>query len=229
MRITRRALLVLISAGVAGLTLWLTLGNAAATKPQTAASGLAACRLAAPQPAEPLELNLVAIKIGTTDYAKSIAMEKEVFLCEGSIKDVETFIEWVQVRSGSFMKPRTPTVEQAACEKAYPRGLVTCKSRRVTVGPPSIPLKGCKPQPMDRQPAAPVRMSSVVLGRLVKTVKVEKEIWSCRQGIGDVYLFTEIVEAAPGKVSQRLFEGIVCFKSESEAELVRCDRIRIAR
>jgi len=229
MRITRRALLVLISAGVAGLTLWLTLGNAAATEPQTASGRLAACRLAAPQPAEPLELNLVAIRIGTTDYAKAIAMEKEVFLCEGSIKDVETFIEWVQVRSGSFMKPRAPTVEQASCEKAYPRGLVTCKSKRVPVGPPSLPLKGCKPLPMDRQPAAPVRMSSVVLGRLVKTVKVEKEIWSCRQGLGDVYLFTEIVEAAPGKVSQRLFEGIVCIKSESEAELLRCDRIKIAQ
>ena len=57
---------------------------------------------------------------------------------------------------------------------------------------------------------------------------MEKEIWSCQRGIGDVYLFTEIVEAAPGKVSQRLFEGIVCFKSESEGELLRCDRIKIA-
>lgn len=228
MRITRRGLLVLISVGLAGLTLWLTLGNAATTTPQTAAKRWAGCRLAAPQPAEPLELNLVAVKIGTTDYAKAIAMEKEVFLCEGSIKDVETFIEWVQVRSGNFMKPRAPTVEQASCEKAYPRGVVTCKSRRVTVGPPANPLKGCKPLPMDRQPAAPVRMSSVVLGRLVKTVKVEKEIWACPRGIGDIYLFTEIVEAAPGKVSQRLFEGILCIKSESEAELLRCDRIKIA-
>src|SRR4029450_2924694 len=126
-------------------------------------------------------------------------------------------------------KPRPPLVEQAACLKTYPRGVVSCRSRRVTVGPPSNPMKGCKPRPMDSQPAAPVRMSSVVFGRLVKTVKVEKEIWACPEGIGDVYLFTEIVEAAPGKVSQRLFEGLLCIKSESKAEVVRCDRIKIAQ
>jgi hypothetical protein len=228
MRITRRRLLVLVSVGVAGLTLWLTLSNAAATKPQTAAKRSAGCRLAAPQPAEPLELNLVGVKVGSRQVAKAIAMEKEVFICESSIKDVETFIEWVQARSGSGMTLPSLRVDQASCEKSY-RGLVSCKSRRVIVGPPSNPLKGCKPLPMDRQPAAPVRMSSVVFDPLVTTVKVEKEIWACPRGIGDVYLFTEIVEATPGKVRPSFFEGIVCLKSESEAELVRCDRIKIAQ
>jgi hypothetical protein len=222
MHITRRGLPVLIGAGLTGLTLWITLGNAAVNGPQTAQKRSAACRLASPQPAEPLELNLVVVKT----IAKSIAMEKEVFLCEGSIKDVETFIDWVQVGA---TKPRAPTVVQAACEKSYSKGVVSCKSRRVTVGPPSSPLRGCKPLPMDRQPASPVRMSSVVVGQLVKTVKVEKEIWSCPKGIGDIYLFTEIVEKAPGKVSKPVFDGVLCIKSESEGELVRCDRIKIAQ
>ena len=227
---SQRRLAVLAGVGVVGLVVWLGFGVAAATRPQTTATLSAACKLASPQPAAPLELNLVAVKSGTTDIAKSIAMEKEVFNCAKppSIKDVETFIEQVQVRSGNVMKPRPPLVEQYSCEKAFPSGTVSCRFKRVTVGAPSNPLEGCRPRPADQQPAAPVRMDSVVLGRLVKTVKVEKEIWDCREQIGDVYLFTEVVEAVPGRVTQRLFEGIVCVKSETAGEVVRCDRIKIA-
>jgi hypothetical protein len=69
-------------------------------------------------------------------------------------------------------------------------------------------------------------MSSVLVAKnLVATVKVEKEVFDCSGQIGDLYLFTKIVEAKGAssfKVTQRQFMGLICLKDEVTARLKQC-------
>lgn len=73
---------------------------------------------------------------------------------------------------------------------------------------------------------------------LAKTIKVDKEVFSCESGIADVYIFTEIgehgfanAEFPNGTVEATFtrFVGIVCLKSAREARIVRCDRFTPAK
>jgi hypothetical protein len=60
---------------------------------------------------------------------------------------------------------------------------------------------------------------------VVKTVKVEKEVFDCGGRIGDVYVFT--VRAASvgaggfGRASTR-FSGVLCLKDEAKAQVAVC-------
>ena len=65
----------------------------------------------------------------------------------------------------------------------------------------------------------------LVPGVCVKTVTVEKEVFDCAGQIGDLYLFTEVIESAHGRDVRPVgtqFEGVICLKNEATAQLVSC-------
>jgi hypothetical protein len=210
-----------------------------------------ACQLQSPQPESPLRLNAVAVK----RLAKAIAMKKEVFNCFDAqsklsqVRDQETFVELVErsggksdARNGKERRahggkpPRLTTVaarvESVTCVKDLVSGRVGCKSEDVPLGTTDTPLAKCTTTsgtyPFDpiTQPSHPVEMSTVVFGKgIVKTIKVENEVFSCSGQIGDLYLFTEIIEQAKADTITpfaRQFAGVMCFKDEARARVVAC-------
>jgi hypothetical protein len=123
-------------------------------------------------------------------------------------------------------------VQANTCIKDLKSGGVSCKSISLPVGVTRTPLEKCRvtkvtyPFPVVPQPTHPIEMSTVTLSdRLVKTVSVEKEVFDCGGQIGDLYLFTDVIELAKGldvrPVATR-FEGVIRLKNESTAELVSC-------
>jgi hypothetical protein len=204
------------------------------------------CQLVSPQPEAPLKLNVISLH----NVAKTIVMEKEVFNCYdsqstlASVRDVQTFIEIIErpVHGKSYGKHRDggksagvqalgKMVQADTCIKDLKRGGVSCKSVNLPLGVTTTPLERCRvtkgtyPFPVVPQPTHPVEMSTVTLGRLVKTVAVEKEVFDCGGQIGDLYLLTEVIEQAKGfdvRPVATQFEGVVCLKNESTAQLVSC-------
>jgi hypothetical protein len=69
-------------------------------------------------------------------------------------------------------------------------------------------------------------MSSVkLIDDVVNTVQVEKEVLNCSRRIGDVYLFTELVERASAgtfRSERTRFGGVVCFKDETAGRVTGC-------
>lgn len=116
----------------AGIAVWLI-----------APLALAACELAdSPlQPLEPLEMNTVSIN----GFFKTVAMEKEVFICQdptrNQIVDVETFIEIIEFL-GSTVDRR---VTVARCVKDLLLGTVSCGTNDLPLGFLENPLQGCSP------------------------------------------------------------------------------------
>jgi len=231
------AALVLLTA--LGTTLWLVVPMASGGGATHAKKQADPCQLAR-QPASPLEENTVTVD----DLFKTIAMEKEVFVCSSAVgeaptelRDVETFIEIIELATRDGVRVVEKRVESATCVKAIaPNGTtVKCFTRPVPLEPagnPAIP-GNCTPAP--EQPSDPVEMNTAVSpkDRFAKTVKVEKEVFTCGDLVADVYLFTEIIEA-PSKTDTGLptvrpiakqFEGIVCFKSIPEATVIGCRQI----
>jgi len=104
------------------------------------------CRLAqAPmQPQLPLELNTIA----RNGLFKTVAMEKEVFICgsaaapDSIIRDVETFIETVELNKGQQVEWR---VEIATCNKNFTTGTVQCRTKVLPLATIANPLQGCNP------------------------------------------------------------------------------------
>jgi len=205
------------------------------------------CQLVSPQPEAPLKLNLVAVN----NIAKTIVMEKEVFNCYdsqstlASVRDVQTFMEIIERgvsgkssrHHGNGGKPPGVTalgkmVQADTCIKDLKSGGVSCKSVSIPLGVTTTPLEKCRvtkgtyPFPVVPQPTHPVEMSTVKLNdRLVKTVTVEKEVFDCAGQIGDLYLFTEVIESAHGSDVRPVgtqFEGVICLKNEATAQLVSC-------
>src|SRR5262249_44683784 len=86
--------------------------------------------------------------------------------------------------------------------------------------------KGTYPFPTIVQPSHPVQMSTVTLANgLVKTVKVEEEVFDCSGRIGDVYVFTDVGELAGRNGFSSVgttFDGVICLKDESTAKVVSC-------
>jgi hypothetical protein len=205
------------------------------------------CQLVSPQPEAPLKLNVIA----WGNLAKTIVMEKEIFNCYdsqstlASVRDVQTFIEIVErgVRGKSYGKhgkaATSPSVQALGkmvqadtCIKDLKTGGVSCKSVELPLGVTKTPLERCRvtkgtyPFPVVPQPTHPVEMSTVRLSdRLIKTVAVEKEVFDCGGQIGDLYLFTEVIELAKGlhvRPVDTQFEGVICLKNEATAQLVSC-------
>lgn len=212
---------------------------AGGTEAQSAVNG---CDLADVQPEQPLEFNAVRAH----GLAKFLAMEKEIFHCRGTdgrvevIRGVETFVELVKAKSSRGTKTVDRRVEVVACSKNLRTGTVACRSTQLPLARMSNPLRGCSltrgEYPFDpiRQPSDPVEMETVVLGSKVVTVKVEKEILACPDGLAEVYLFTEVEESSAkvrdsrGKSTKTLapsawrFSGVVCFKDRARGIVIRC-------
>jgi hypothetical protein len=161
-----------------------------------------------PTPAFPLELNTVAF--GT--LAKTVAMEKDVLNCQGQgpsgtvslTRDVETFVDVAERIPPSGTPTVTmlaPTVFVSICDKtpapAAAGGGIACKQVSVRVTKATAPpLTNQCGQPIAQLPD-PVEMNSINFhDDWVKTIKVEKEIYSCNDGttFNDLYLFTELLE-----------------------------------
>src|SRR6185503_18627020 len=118
----------------------------------------------------------------------------------------------------------------------FTTGKVSCASAAMPLGPLTpTPLQGCRAQPPDavlKTPADPVVMNSVVLGQFVKTIKVEKEVLGCDTPngifIGDVYLFTEVIEKRTATPSYTpfatRFEGFMCRKNPQLGVITGCAR-----
>jgi len=219
-------------------------GSAGSASPSPSPSPIpSGCQLVSPQPEAPLKLNLVSLH----GVAKTIVMEKEVFNCYdsrstlASVRDVQTFIELIErgvsgrSRGKHHGQPGVEAlgkmVQADTCIKDLKSGGVSCRSVSLPLGVTTTPVKGCSvtkgtyPFPVVTQPTHPVEMSTVSIGRLVKTVAVEKEVLDCGGQIGDLYLFTEVIEQAKGFAVRPVstqFEGVMCLKSESNAQLVSC-------
>ncbi len=219
---------------------------AAASVPQAAAQApismpqavvpqaIAGCHLAQPQPGMPLQMNTVA----AGGLFKTVAMEKEIFNCIDTtgalaqIRDVETFLEVVE--NGPNLVEIRPEI--ATCIKSFVNFQIHCRTAPLVLGKTATPLLGCNPS-SESAPFAPVIMNTVLSG-IVKTIKVEKEIFQCvntagtAPSIGDVYVFTEIDEARTtlpsGVVTYRptahKFMGVVCYKQESTATVTACNQ-----
>jgi len=170
-------------------------------------------------------------------------MEKEVFDCfnrQGTltqVKDVETFIEVVErAQQTRKSKLEVPTVAKSAaaatCVKDLASGRVSCRFDRLPLGTSQAPLAGCSlksgtyPFGPVAQPTHPVQMETVSLpGGAVRTVKVEKEVFDCSGSIGDVYVFTELLERAGAKSFAppvASFHGVVCLKNAATARVTGC-------
>ena len=203
------------------------------------------------EPEHPLELNTVV----AGRFVKSIAMEKEVYRCidVGSrivrrLYDVELFVEIVEEARRGKVEPIEKRVELAVCAKdvapqpSAPR--ITCRAGDVSLQPFDAPFAGCGLA--TAQPRDPVEMNTVVVQAgglalplpsgqpLVKTVKVEKEVFDCDGPVVDVFLFTEIVEARTrrglGPIG-KTFEAILCRKERATLEAaprVRCMQLPVS-
>src|SRR4051794_29698216 len=195
------------------------------------------CQLRSPQPEAPLKLNVVAVR----NLAKTIAVETEVFSCFDAqsnlaqIKNVDTAIEMTE-RGGTGANPTLTTVGKSiatdTCVKNLQTGGVSCKADAMPLGVTATPLTNCRvtrgTYPFDavQQPTHPIEMSTVTLkDGFVKTVRLDKEVFDCSGRIGDVYLFTEVIEATGRSGFRRVgtqFEGVVCFKNETTAQVTEC-------
>ena len=225
---------ICVVAAAPALVVPLALGSDGPPEPIVASP---VCAPSVPQPAQPLELNTVV----AGSLVKTVAMEKEVFDCRSfqseqttEIIDAETFVEVIERATGAEVEMR---VEVAECRKDFGAavggsGHVVCSSRDVPIVDVTDPLALCQPKGLT-QPTDPVEMNTVVMPttRLVKTIKVEKEQFRCPthvpgittspDEIGDLYVFTEIIERptfVPGlgttlRPLVKRFEGIVCRKS----------------
>jgi hypothetical protein len=200
------------------------------------------------EPKEPLELNSVV----SGRFVKSVAMEKELVRCVNlqsrvvvRVYDAELFIEIIERAWKGTIAPIEKRVELAVCAKdvrpqrTAPR--VTCSARDVPLQPFPDPFVGCGW--VTNQPSDPVEMNTVALqGRrlhfsfhageaLIKTIKVEKELFDCDGPVVDLFLFTEIVEAeSKGTIRpiSKTFEAILCRKERATPEAaprVRCMQV----
>jgi hypothetical protein len=209
------------------------------------------CQLRSPQPEAPLALNVVAVR----NLAKTIVMEKEVFNCFDArsnlaqIKDVATTIEIVErAQPGGKHKSNgkhklagkgkplvtdvAKKIETETCVKDLQTGRASCGAQAIALGTTSTPLAQCGvnsgtyPFEPIEQPTHPLAMSTAkLIDGIVKTVQVEKEVLNCSGRIGDVYLFTELVERATAgnfRSERTQFGGIVCFKNETAGRVTGC-------
>jgi len=189
--------------------------------------GQVACRLHDPQPTDPLEMNTVA----AAGLFKTVAMAKELFDCQAAgartvAKDLETFIEIVQ----DAKRVIELRVELAHCTKDFAAGTVKCVWSKPDLFQLPTPIAGCDPTTL-HSPPDPVVMNTAVAG-VIKTIKVEKEIMQCGAEIGDLYTFTEIIEARTALASGGFtfrpiihrFLGVMCFKQVQQADINRCAR-----
>jgi hypothetical protein len=199
-------------------------------------------------PAEPLEMNTVE----SGKLFKTVAMEKEVFNCfdaaggeVGAVVDLETFIEILEEPGPNFVRVVDKRVEVTRCVKNFREGTIKCEAKNLPLGVADQGIiANCRLPQGRSQPSDPVEMNTVASSNfpVVKTIKLDKEIFDCGQFVGDFYLFTEVIEArVRGLISditgvvekpklapvEKRFEAILCFKDPLKQDIERCVQIKI--
>jgi hypothetical protein len=238
--------IVIAGAAIAAVVLQATRGDVATEAQAAVAPPSVQCSNFF-EPEHPLELNTVAVG----RFVKSIAMEKEEVRCVQSpsgntvqIYDVEIFVEIIERAQRGKVQPIEKRVELAVCAKDVrpqrtpPR--ISCNARDVPLQPIPDAFVGCGWTV--KQPRDPVEMNTVVVQNstipiplplpvgepLIKTVKVEKELFDCDGPVVEIFLFTEIVESgakASFHAVSKTFEAILCRKEQATIErapAVRC-------
>lgn len=167
------------------------------------------------------------------DLVKTIVMEKEVFHCFNapesrglnppptvpeSIVDVQLFTELTEQRVGDTFATIETAFDAVICSKfVYSARLQQCQSIRIPRPQDPATLSGCAfESPFGGHPVA---MTTVTVGDLVKTIKAQKEVFSCPSSDGKVFVdfttFTHIVEKAEDDgftQTQKNMQAAVCRK-----------------
>jgi hypothetical protein len=236
----------------------LTLSSGAiwSVAPQGAAQQPISCRLRQPQPEHPLEMNTVVSDPRTSQFQsaliKHVIMEKEIYDCvenQGTpeqrefTRDVQTFIEIIQKAQGGRTVTLEKRVEETVCDKAASGGFqISCSARDVPLQETAQPTNfQCFPTSQEDavrpQPTDAVEMNTVITSRqdTIKTMKVDKELLFCDdigpEGgfFGDLYLFTEIVEARSAtpadtiRPTEKKFQAILCQLESLTGRIDRCN------
>jgi hypothetical protein len=176
---------------------------------------------------------------------KTVAVEKEVFICRNAkvsfVRDLETFVELTEAHPDDVeFKEALVTIATTTCDKPIRDPLATtCTAQPVEIGANALDLGRCRLPDPDQQPEDPVEMNSIAIPGigpghvLAKTIKLDKEVFPCQNGMADVYLFTEIGEHGfantqfPNGTVQTTFTrfvGVVCLKSLRGGNIIGCDR-----
>jgi len=231
----KRAVAGVLCAAAVALGVLVPLAVAGGSQPAGSKKAAVATCQATNQPAFPLEMNTVATGI----LVKTIAMEKEILNCVDApggppvTRDLETFVEVVDKENAGALPFLVAKVFTTTCDKRQlNNGAVTCG--KTTFNVPNVAagpnLADCNP---GQQLADPVEMNSVKTddGKLVKTIKVEKEIFGCNDAteLRELYLFTQVIEpvnANGDNFSQTTYRwlGVLCTKKVSIGEIVSCLR-----
>jgi hypothetical protein len=195
-------------------------------------------------PAFPLEMNTIAVR----GLFKTVVMEKDLYTCNPptsakgkknkprpaggfgpfqEFRDVETFIEVVQ-RGQSFLEI---SVYISTCAHSFSSGVHCGWSSKIRIpsSPLSHPLEGCDSSSL-WVPNDPVEMTTTQSAGYVKTIKIDKFIYTCGSRYRHFYLFTELVERianVPGPTDsyrpypwgQRSF-GVYCETGVTDAAAV---------
>jgi hypothetical protein len=222
----RTIVLSLIVPGLCGALLFAVASSPSWAQPPSSAQQQLFCEWAADLPTAPLEMNTTVVQ----GMVKTIATEKEIYRCvntsfpsrprQGTI-DMETFVELVErpVRGGFRTVARR--IEVATCLKSrdllvQPSPRLDCATRTVRLERLGNIYGSCG---FTDFPRDPVEMNTVATKyrsqRLVKTIKLDKEILNCDETIVDLFLFTELVEVKSRRGFRpvsKTFEGITCTK-----------------
>ncbi|HZQ64862.1 MAG TPA: hypothetical protein VFA66_06520 [Gaiellaceae bacterium] len=150
-------------------------------------------------PTFPLEQNTAA----AGHLVKTVAMEKDILSCNPTntsdphfTRDLETFVDVIDRQSGSSLGFLTAKAFASTCDKTFTSAATTvaCAAKKLPlVAGPAPNLQACG---VGRQLADPVVMNTArtLDGKVVKTIKVEKEIFSCGNVMRDLYVFTQLIE-----------------------------------
>ena len=196
------------------------------------------CQPTDPQPAAPLEMNTVQVD----DLAKTVAMEKELFSCQDPAvgsnfsRDVETFVEMIEKASATNVTTISRRVRIATCDKNFaPTGAVTCRSHEHRARRPHPQsVAGLSAARAGRGGADAARSGGDEqrgAARLHQDDQGRKGGAQLPGAIGDVYLFTEMLEkktaAAQGYAPfATRFDGIICRKDPQQGAITGCSRFR---
>lgn len=216
----------IVVAGLCGAFIVVLGSSASKAQPAVAVQQPLFCEWAGDLPTAPLEMNTIVVR----GKVKTIAAEKEIYRCfntsfpsrprQGTI-DVETFVELVQrPRRGGF-RTVSRRVEVATCIKnrdllVRPSPRLDCQTRAVNLQRLGNVYGSCS---FTDFPGDPVEMNTVVTTdrsrRLVKTIKLDKEVLNCDETIVELFVFTEIVEVENRRgfsPVSKTFEAIACVK-----------------
>lgn len=188
-----------------------------------------------------LEMNTVTVG----NLVKTIKVEKVILRCgtgtaaPTSIVDLQLFTEVIERLHGARFEIVDKRFEVITCEK--PIGGVTvprCErsTPQILSQPPTVPF--CTVS--EAQPEDPIAMNTIVHGDFVKTIKVQKELFTCQPPpvpgpppslplAVDLNTFTEIIQRKQGNtfiVVDKRVEATICLIAD-DGTVTGCGAFRV--